>query len=546
MTTLSHHSSANYDTDALQERAARQRNKNQQTGQRMHRAATTAAHYTQRTHTYLRTMPARNLFHLAVATLVVLAYVISQVPLVTTPFSTINQNSNNTSADFVAPLAPLAQDPVYTGEAPVPDSAFAEIDALAVPQTMGSNRTVAAPVAATVTIEDANARSGPGTNYDQVGTLAAGAPLQLLERAGDWYKAQHADGTTIWIMADLVNADQTTVTTLPTTTDIPAPPPPKVGTVIEASLNLRDGPTTDYIGMSKLASGASLTLLARYDDWFQVQTTNGQVGWVSGEYLDIAPGVIERVEVVSSIPDPNPALVGQINTPNVNLRGGPGTGYDKVSSLGSGTQLDLVGRYEDWFKVQTSGGETGWVSHELVDVSAFITRRVPLTNDIPALPSRPSAPQAPALPQQQEAVQAVPAPAPAPVAAPSAAAGGAVDFAMQFVGSQYVWGGSSPAGFDCSGFTKYVYQQYGLSLPHSAEAQYSTRYGTVVSSVSELQPGDIVFFVNTYKQGISHVGIYIGNGDVVQAMSPGLGVGVASINSGYWMQHYYSAIRPAI
>lgn len=540
MTILSHHSSANYDTDALQERAARQRSKNQQTGQRMHKAATAAAHYSQRTRTYLRAMPARNLLHLAVVMLVVVAYVISQIPMVTTPFSPINSNSTNTSADFVVPLAPLTQDPVFTGEAPVPESAFAEIDALAVPQTLGSNRTVAAPVAATVTTEDANARSGPGTNYDQVGTLAAGASLQLLERAGDWYKAQQEDGTTIWVMADLLNADQTAVAALPTTTDIPAPPPPKVGTVIEANLNLRDGPTTDYIGMTRLAAGASLTLLARYDNWFQVQTSDGQVGWVSSEYLDIVPGVIDRVETVSSIPDPNPALVGLINTPNVNLRGGPGTGYDKVSSLGSGTQLDLMGRYEDWFKVQTSGGETGWVSRELINVNAFITRRVPLTNDIPALPSRPFAPQAPTLPQQQEAVQAATAPA------PSAASGGAVAFAMQFVGSSYVWGGSSPAGFDCSGFTKYVYQQYGLSLPHSAEAQYSTRYGSVVSSMSELQPGDIVFFVNTYKQGISHVGIYVGNGNVVQAMSPGLGVGVASINEGYWLQRYYSAIRPAI
>jgi cell wall-associated NlpC family hydrolase len=90
-----------------------------------------------------------------------------------------------------------------------------------------------------------------------------------------------------------------------------------------------------------------------------------------------------------------------------------------------------------------------------------------------------------------------------------------------------------------------VYAQFGLDLPHSSGGQYSSNYGTTISDVAALRPGDIVFFVNTYKRGISHVGLYIGGGDVVQAMSPKLGVGVANLNGGYWAQHYYGAIRPS-
>jgi cell wall-associated NlpC family hydrolase len=120
-----------------------------------------------------------------------------------------------------------------------------------------------------------------------------------------------------------------------------------------------------------------------------------------------------------------------------------------------------------------------------------------------------------------------------------------VGYAAQFVGARYVWGGSGPDVFDCSGFTRYVYKQFGLNLPHSSAGQYNTAYGTIISNPADLRPGDIVFFVNTYKRGISHVGIYTGGGDVVQAMSPKLGVGVANLNGGYWAQHYYSAIRPA-
>jgi cell wall-associated NlpC family hydrolase len=130
--------------------------------------------------------------------------------------------------------------------------------------------------------------------------------------------------------------------------------------------------------------------------------------------------------------------------------------------------------------------------------------------------------------------------------APASSTSGPAQFALQFVGARYVWGGASPkTGFDCSGFIKYVYAQFGVSLPHSSVAQYNTRYGTAISDPADLRPGDIVFFVNTYKRGISHVGIYIGGGDVVQALTPGRGVGIANMSQQYWASRYYGAIRPS-
>jgi cell wall-associated NlpC family hydrolase len=117
-------------------------------------------------------------------------------------------------------------------------------------------------------------------------------------------------------------------------------------------------------------------------------------------------------------------------------------------------------------------------------------------------------------------------------------------FAMQFVGAPYVWGGADPSGFDCSGFTQYVYRHFGLDLPHFTGDQYSEHYGTIITDPNALQPGDIVFFANTYEPGITHNGIYIGNGDVVQAMSPGIGVAIGNMREDYWAQHYYGALRP--
>ena len=100
-----------------------------------------------------------------------------------------------------------------------------------------------------------------------------------------------------------------------------------------------------------------------------------------------------------------------------------------------------------------------------------------------------------------------------------------------------MYGGSSPSGFDCSGFTSYVYKQFGVSLNRTAAGQYSN--GTAVSK-TQLQPGDLVMFG---KSGINHVGIYIGGGQMVHAANPSRGVTTDTINSGYYANNYVGARR---
>jgi len=109
--------------------------------------------------------------------------------------------------------------------------------------------------------------------------------------------------------------------------------------------------------------------------------------------------------------------------------------------------------------------------------------------------------------------------------APPSRYGGVVGIAMRYLGTPYVWGGASPSGFDCSGFTMYVYAQVGVSLPHSSYAQYGM--GVPVSQ-GQLQPGDLVFFY-----GLGHVGIYIGGGQYIHAPHTGDVVKISSIGSGY-------------
>jgi cell wall-associated NlpC family hydrolase len=100
-----------------------------------------------------------------------------------------------------------------------------------------------------------------------------------------------------------------------------------------------------------------------------------------------------------------------------------------------------------------------------------------------------------------------------------------VSISMKYLGSPYVWGGSSPSGFDCSGFVLYVYAKVGVSLPHSSRMQYGSG---LAESRADLQPGDLVFFGNP----IHHVGIYIGGGKMINAAGTGLGVRIDSIDRG--------------
>ena len=119
--------------------------------------------------------------------------------------------------------------------------------------------------------------------------------------------------------------------------------------------------------------------------------------------------------------------------------------------------------------------------------------------------------------------------------------------AKQYLGTGYVYGGASPRGFDCSGFTMYVYSQHGYSLPHSATSQWQSGLGTRVYSISELQPGDLVFFNDPSRnagKACSHAGIYTGDGQFIHSSSSRSGgVIVSSLTSGYYNTYFVGGIQ---
>lgn len=109
-----------------------------------------------------------------------------------------------------------------------------------------------------------------------------------------------------------------------------------------------------------------------------------------------------------------------------------------------------------------------------------------------------------------------------------------VSIAKNYLGARYIFGGSSPYGFDCSGFIYYVLKKSGKSIYRTSASSYYS----MSQKVSSPKVGDLVFFSNTYKKGISHVGIYIGSGKMISAS--GSDVNIAPVHSGYWKNHFTS------
>lgn len=177
----------------------------------------------------------------------------------------------------------------------------------------------------------------------------------------------------------------------------------------------------------------------------------------------------------------------------LNVRSGQGTHTSIITSVGSGARVTCIQDYGNgWIKIRTSGGTVGYVSSSYVTGASgsSSSSRVTATSTSASSSSTSSTGQAVA------------------------------NYALQFLGLPYVWGGESlTSGADCSGFTKAVYAHFGVYLPHYD--LYQRAYGTPVASISQARPGDLVFYSG-------HVAIYIGNGQVISARGKRYGVAITS------------------
>lgn len=269
-------------------------------------------------------------------------------------------------------------------------------------------------------------------------------------------------------------------------------------------LRLRSEASIESTVLKKLTNGSVVEVLSSLDGgWYQV-TYDGTTGYVSAEYLTVNDDEDVPDEEDSEAPEaPVPQAKSEAESDGksyvrvvegpLNIRSGPGTDYEKAGKLYTGRVVEVLDLADGWYKL-----ENGYISADYV-VEA-------------------DASEAQSSGKAQELV----------------------DYALQFIGTPYVYGGSSPRGFDCSGFTSYVYKQCGVKINRTASAQLNNGYAV---SRSDLQPGDLVMFKSGGSKPASHVGIYIGNGQFVHSSAPGVGVVIDSLNSNFYSRTYVGARR---
>ncbi len=266
------------------------------------------------------------------------------------------------------------------------------------------------------------------------------------------------------------------------------------GTVTaDGSLRVREESNTSANVLGSLAASATVEVTAVTENgWYQVEY-NGHQGYASGDYITVS------AEDVASLPVLKDVQYGVINAGPLNVRTGPSTEDTVVKIFTVGTVITIVDdSVEGWYET-----EDGFLSSQYIDIVS---------------------------PEEAATLRAT--------TTTSSSTTSVVDYAMQFLGCRYVYGGTSTSGFDCSGFTQYVYKNFGISLNRSSSAQYSN--GVSVSR-SNLQAGDLLFFSSS-GGGITHVGLYIGNNQMIHASTPSTGVIISDL-SGYYSNTYVGARR---
>ena len=261
------------------------------------------------------------------------------------------------------------------------------------------------------------------------------------------------------------------------------------GCTTGSSLRLRAEASTSSDIVTTLDKSVAVAILDdSIEGWYKI-AYEGNTGYVSADYL-----LVDQDNVFETY--------GRVNSDGVNVRSGASTESEVLATVDTDTIVTVNGLVDGWYDVTCKYGTEGYIRSDFLDLTESSS---------------------------------------------SSSGSAIVDTAKSYLGVRYVYGGASPSGFDCSGFTTYVYQQHGYSLPHSATSQWQSGLGTKVWSIGALQPGDLVFFNDPSRnagKACSHAGIYIGDGQFIHSSSSSSGgVIVSSLTSGYYYNYFVGGIH---
>ncbi len=250
---------------------------------------------------------------------------------------------------------------------------------------------------------------------------------------------------------------------------------------VDNHLNVRESASEDGKLIGKMTNNAACEILGRDGDWVHIKSGDVE-GYCHSDYLLTGQLALKRAESVIT-------LEAESTSGGLRVRENPSTDAAILTTMGEGERLEVVEEEKDgWIKVMVDDQE-GYISAEYAVIKEELDTAMTITELL-----------------YGQGVSDVRV--------------DLCEYAKQFVGNKYVWGGTSlTKGADCSGFVLSVFAKYGISLPHSSAAQ--SKMGTKIS-LSEARPGDLIFYSNGKR--VNHVAIYIGGGMIVHASNPRTGI----------------------
>lgn len=281
------------------------------------------------------------------------------------------------------------------------------------------------------------------------------------------------------------------------------------GTVVTSSaVNFRSGPSTEDDIIDHLYNEDRVAVLDEDGDFYKV-AYKGVSGYLHKDYVELQP--VMNIEAGGA----------KVTTAVLNMRSKPDIESDIITRLSEDTVAKIIGINSGWFKV-TSGSYTGYIHPDYVTVTKY---KAPVSSGSGS--------------KSGGSVSASSAAKSSGSSGSSDLRDQIIDYAANYLGVKYVYGGSSPKGFDCSGFTQYVFANFDIPLSRTAASQYSSSVTKIKKS--ELNKGDLVFFYNNSYSKVGHVGIYVGDNQFIHSSSPGDVVKYDSLDSSYYSKHYCGA-----
>ena len=325
-------------------------------------------------------------------------------------------------------------------------------------------------------------RQSPGGAV--ITTLSKGTTVAVLNNSSSWYKVS-VNGKEGYVSGEYLTGTTATDVALGT------------GTVkCSSSVNFRSAPNTSSTSYGELKNGTKVNVVGVSSGWYKV-TYNGKTGYIHPDYITLASSSAGTAIAPSNTVTSTTGTAGTVKcSSSVNLRSEANTSSSILAELKNGTAITVLSTSNGWSKVSYAG-KTGYISADYL-VTASSGTAISPSNTAASV----------SISAKRQSV---------------------LNYAAQFLGVPYVYGGSTPSGFDCSGFTSYVFKNTVGSIPRVAQAQYDA---TTRVSRDDLLPGDLVFFGSS-TSSISHVGIYVGSNQFIHAPSTGDVVKYSSLTGSY-------------